>query len=326
MVATDSGGPNDIIERCNNGLLVCPTDQHAIANACLKIVSDRKVWIRYASAGEEAAAEYDWQSHCRVYHQLLADLTCEPPEKPAWRKLLICDIDNTLLGDPDGLRSFIEWQIQQSDGLALGIATGRSFHSAQAILASAGLPTPDVIISSVGTQIHWYNRDARRFTEDSNWQARIEAGWNRSRIEQIAAGLGLRAQALLEQRTGKSSYFADGGDMDMIALAYRHQNCPVEVISSHSRYLDLLPKGINKGTAVDYVADTLNLLRARVVVAGDSGNDLGMLRSCVHPIIVGNWSDGLAEEPALSHAYIAKATHAAGVLEGVKHYQSGGGW
>ena len=326
VVATDSGGPNDIIERCKNGVLVCPLDTSAIADACLKILSDRKAWIRYASAGGTAVASYDWASHCEVYHQLLTDMTSPIVPEPKWRRLLICDIDNTLLGDRDGLREFLEWQAAQSDDVALGIATGRSFHSAQAILASEGVPRPDVIVSSVGTQIHWYDREARQFCEDTEWSERIARHWDREAIEEIGSKLELRPQALLEQRVGKASYFLDGEDVEMLRAKFRAHGRPVEVIASHGRYLDILPEGVNKGSAVDHVADKLGLLRARVAVAGDSGNDLGMLRSCVHPIIVGNWSDGLGRDPSLSHAYVAQASHAAGVLEGVRHFHASGSW
>ena len=326
VVATDSGGPNDIVERCNNGTLVCPHDTDGIARACLNIVTDRKKWVRYASAGGDAVASYDWQAHCRVYHRLLSDLTKPVSSKPKWRRLLICDIDNTLLGDREGLRDFLRWQATQSDDVALGIATGRSFHSAQSILASEGVPNPDVIISSVGTQIHWYDRNARRFCEDASWKERMSAGWDRPLIDEVADELGLRRQALLEQREGKASFFIDDHDVARIAAAFGSRGLEVEIVASHGRYLDILPNGVNKGAAVDHVADCMGLLRARIAVAGDSGNDLGMLRSCVHPIVVGNWSDGLGDNPALSHAYIAQASHAAGVLEGVRHFQARGSW
>ncbi|ANU08683.1 HAD-IIB family hydrolase [Paraurantiacibacter namhicola] len=326
VVATDSGGPNDIVERCKNGTLVCPIDPEAIAQACLEIVTDRSQWVRFASAGGDAAATYDWRSHCDVYHRLLEDLVRVPVRVPQYQRLLICDIDNTLLGDRNSLREFLRWQASQSDDVALGIATGRSFHSAQSILASEGVPNPDVIISSVGTQIHWFDRDRSCFVEDAAWRRSVERDWDRPSIDDVANEIGLRPQALLEQRTGKASFFLDGRDKQEVERAFRSNGVSVEVVTSHQLYLDILPAGINKGSAVSHVADELGLLRARVAVAGDSGNDLGMLRSCVHPIIVGNWSDGLGDDPALSHAYIAKACHAAGVLEGVKHFQARGSW
>ncbi|RPF71028.1 HAD-IIB family hydrolase [Aurantiacibacter spongiae] len=326
VVATDSGGPNDIIERCRNGLLVPPTDSNAIAHACKSIIKDRRQWLRFSNAGAGAVAAYDWAGHAEIYHRLIGDLTAIPTATPRWKRLLVCDIDNTLLGDREALRDFLDWQSEQAGKMALGIATGRSFNSAQAILAAEGVPTPDVIVSGVGTQIHWYDRATRRYIEDADWAQRMAKDWNPARIAQIAQTIGLRPQSLLEQKTGKTSFFLDDHDEADVRRAFRDADLPVEVIASHSRYLDVLPGGVGKDAAVMHVAERLGLLLSRVVVAGDSGNDRAMLRSCPHPIVVGNWSDGLADDPALSHAYIASASHAAGVLEGVKHFRAQGSW
>ena len=326
VVATDSGGPNDIVERCNNGELVCPRDPLAIATACREIVSDRRKWVRYATAGVEAVAAYDWNAHRGLYHRLLRELTGSPTRAPQWDRILVCDIDNTLLGDREALREFLDWQAAEADHTALGIATGRSFHSAQAILAAEGVPTPDVIISSVGTQIHWYDRKNRCFTEDADWRRRVESAWTDDAVREVADELDLRPQALLEQHSGKASFFLDGNDPDAIHRAFRAAGLRVEIVASHGRYLDILSEGAGKGPAVGHVADKLSLTRSRTVVAGDSGNDLTMLRACPFPIVVGNASDGLAQDPSLSHAYRAKGCYAAGVLEGVRHYQAQGSW
>ena len=326
VVATDSGGPNDIIERCGNGLLVCPKDIENIADACREIITDRQKWIRYASAGGEAVAAYDWAAHREIYHRLIRELVQPAAEPRRCERLLVCDIDNTLLGDRDALKEFLGWQRENADTMALGIATGRSFHSAQAILAAEGVPSPDVIISSVGTQIHWYDRLQRRFVEDDAWKNRVAAGWDCEKVERVADSLGLRRQSRLEQRVGKSSYFLDDNDPDIIEKAFRAAGPDVQIVASHTRYLDILAGGIAKHAAVQHVTKMLQLSEARIVVAGDSGNDRAMLRACRRPIVVANWSDGLGEDPALSHAFMAKGSHARGILEGVRHYREAGHW
>lgn len=326
VIATDSGGPNDIIERCENGLLVKPTDNKAIATACLEVLNDRNRWVRFATAGGAAASAYDWKAHCDVYHRLLNDLVAPQQETPRWARLLVCDIDNTLLGDREALREFLAWQDENRADVALGIATGRSFHSAQAILASEGVPNPDVIISGVGTAIHWYDRAQRCFVQDEAWRERFEREWDHKQIYRVADKLRLKRQALLEQKPGKASFFTGEAKPETIGAAYARAGLAVEVVESHDRYLDILPHGGGKQAAVAYAAEQLGLTQSKVVVAGDSGNDRSMLVACPHPIIVGNWSDGLGEDPALSHAYIATGNNAAGVLEGVRHYQASGSW
>ena len=326
VVATDSGGPNDIIERCGNGILVCPTQPTAIAGACRAIIGNRRKWIRFASAGSEAVAAYDWQAHTKIYHRLIGELTMAPASRRKYRRLLVCDIDNTLLGDHEALREFLEWQAQNASTIALGIATGRSFHSAQAILAAEGVPTPDVIISSVGSQIHWYDKSRRRFVEDDDWGGRIAGNWDGEAVVAVTNSLGLRSQAYLENRTGKASFFLDKNNPEDIGRKFDNAGLDVEIVASHDRYLDVLASGVGKHSAVLYAADRMGLMQAQVVVAGDSGNNRAMLRACPRPIIVGNYSDGLGEDPALSHAYRASATHARGILEGIRYYDEVGNW
>lgn len=326
VVATDSGGPNDIIERCENGVLVCPRDVKAIAEACRNTISNRRAWIRFASAGGDAVAAYDWAAHTDVYHRLIEEIV-EPHEMVGDQdRLLVCDIDNTLLGDREALRELLDWQSENSDTMALGIATGRSFHSAQSILAAEGVPSPDVIISSFGARIHWYDRHSRRFVEDEHWTTRVVRDWDSRTVNDVAKNLALRQQAELEQRTGKASFFLDDHDPTEIRACFRRAGLDVEIVASHHRYLDVLATGVGKHAAVLHVADKLDMTQSQVVVAGDSGNDRAMLRACPRPIVVGNWSDGLGDDPALSHAYIAAASHARGILEGVKHYREAGAW
>lgn len=326
VVATDSGGPNDIVERCRNGILVCPTDRAAIADACLKIVTDRHTWMRYASAGIDAVRAYDWTAHRAVYHRWAAELVAPARSSPTPRRLLVCDIDNTLLGDGDAVSAFVAWQHAHGQDTVLGIATGRSFHSAQAILAAEGVPTPDVIISSVGTCIHWYDRTGRCFVEDRAWSERVGKQWDEVGLGALAREHGLQPQARLEQRPGKASFFRGNADLNGMRDALRAAGYPVEMVVSHDHYVDLLPKGIGKHAAVAHVVDQLGLEADRVIVAGDSGNDLTMLGRCAKPIVVANWSDGIGKDASLSHAYVSETSHAAGVLEGIEHYQKSGSW
>jgi sucrose-phosphate synthase len=93
------------------------------------------------------------------------------------------------------------------------------------------------------------------------------------------------------------------------------------VIHSHGRYLDVLPAAASKGSAVDHVRALYGLPERAVFVAGDSGNDVEMLRARTQAIIVGNYSDGLATNAALAHSYVARASHARGIIEGVLHFR-----
>lgn len=324
LIATDSGGPNDIIETCGNGVLVDPRDEEGLASAALQILGCEETWQRYSKAGERAVACYDWSRHSARYHGLLADLIDKPekrPDRPA--QLLISDIDNTLVGSVPHLHAFGSWRRQQNQ-LAFGVATGRSFHSAMAILEQEDVPRPEVMITSVGSEIYHLSENGVSYEYDREWAERIAGNWYREAIAKTLRKAGfLTPQAPLEQRDFKLSYFSDGstGVVARVKDLLEKAGLLASVIHSHRRYLDILPFKASKGTAVDYVRQRFGLDENMVFVAGDSGNDIEMLQAIPQSIIVANYSDGLAALPALKHSYIASETHAAGIIEGVLHFR-----
>lgn len=324
LIATDSGGPNDIVETCGNGVLISPRDEDALASVALKILGCKKTWQRYSSAGECAVATYDWGRHASRYHGLvreLIDRPTAPDAEPA--QLLISDIDNTLVGSVPHLHAFGNWRRQQSD-LLFGVATGRSFHSAMAILEQQDVPRPEVMITSVGSEIYHLSDNGVSYEYDRDWADHIAAKWDRAAIEKLLRKVNfLTPQAALEQRDFKLSYFSDGsaGVVARLKEILEKAGLRASVIHSHRRYLDILPLRASKGTAVDYVRRRFKLPENMVFVAGDSGNDIEMLQAIPQSIIVANYSDGLAALPALKHSYIATETYAAGIIEGVLHFR-----
>ena len=323
LVATDSGGPNDIIETCKNGLLVDPRSPDAIAAACEIILRDRELWHRYAAAGSSAVRAYDWAAHAAHYEVLLRSLSQPTKGKRTVDQLLICDIDNTLVGSPTCVTKFKNWH-QRQDGLAFGVATGRSFHSAMSILEQQDTPSPLVMITSVGSEIYHRDPNGTTFTRDVRWQSHISKGWNRDRVLAALSDIrDLHAQAPLEQRPYKISYFTDGtaSITRKVEACLTRNGLQASVIHSHGRYLDILPVRASKGAAIEHVRQSFALAPDAVFAAGDSGNDIEMLRTVVQSIIVANYSDGLADRADLAHSYIARRAHASGIIEGVNYFR-----
>ncbi|GJE36135.1 HAD-IIB family hydrolase [Methylobacterium persicinum] len=321
LVATDSGGPNDIVETCGNGLLVDPRSPGSIAAACLRILGDPALYARCVAGGARAAAAYDWDRHAARYHVLLRDLLAPQRATPPTRQLLVCDIDNTLIGCEAALDIFRRWRSRQA-GLAFGVATGRSFHSAMAVLEQQASPRPQVMITSVGSEIYNLDDNGVTYTADAGWRRIIAAGWDRPAVHDALAGLdGLAPQGPLEQRALKLSYFGDAAAARRVRGRLDEAGLSARVIHSHGQYLDVLPAAASKGTAVDHVRALYDLPERAVFVAGDSGNDIEMLRARVQAIIVANYSDDLASNAALQHSYVARATHARGIIEGVSHFR-----
>lgn len=322
LVATDSGGPNDIVETCGNGLLVDPRTPAQIAQACLRILTEPGLRERFVAGGARAAAAYDWDQHAARYHALLRALAMAETPLRDPRQLLICDIDNTLVGCDAGLTAFRQWRSEQRD-LAFGVATGRSFHSAMAILEQQASPRPQVMITSVGSEIYHLDGNGVSYTADRTWRDAVSRGWNRAEVQAVLAEVpDLVAQGPLEQRAYKLSYFGDAGTARRVRAGLDAAGLLASLIHSHGRYLDVLPPTASKGTAVDHVRALYGLSERDVFVAGDSGNDVEMLRARRQAIIVANFSDDLASHAALGHSYVARASHARGVIEGVAHFRT----
>ncbi|KMO16923.1 HAD-IIB family hydrolase [Methylobacterium indicum] len=321
LVATDSGGPNDIVETCGNGILVDPRAPDAIAAACVTILDDPSFYATCVAGGARAAAAYNWDRHAARYHALLRALHAPVPPMRAPRQLLISDIDNTLVGCQAGLSTFRRWRSRQ-EALAFGVATGRSFHSAMAILEQQDSPRPQVMITSVGSEIYHLDENGVTYTADTAWRETVSAGWEREALCAALAGLdGLVPQGPLEQRAFKLSYFGDVVAAARVRARLGRAGLRGTVIHSHGRYLDVLPERASKGTAVDHVRALYGLPERAVFVAGDSGNDIEMLRARAQAIIVANYSDDLAGHAALQHSYVARASHARGIIEGVGHFR-----
>lgn len=85
--------------------------------------------------------------------------------------------------------------------------------------------------------------------------------------------------------------------------------------------MDILPPGGGKDHATLFLAEHLNVdAQTRLVVAGDSANDLAMFRVASRCVAVGNARAELVEAMPVNTSYHAKAHHAAGVIEGLEYY------
>jgi sucrose-phosphate synthase len=178
------------------------------------------------------------------------------------------------------------------------------------------------MITSVGSEIYHLDANGVTYTADAAWRGAITAGWEREPLRAALAGLdGLVPQGPLEQRAFKLSYFGDAAAAQAVRARLAGVGLRASVIHSHGRYLDILPERASKGSAVDHVRALYGLPEQALFVAGDSGNDVEMLRARTQSIIVANYSDDLAGHAALRHSYVARASHARGIIEGVGHFR-----
>jgi sucrose-phosphate synthase len=331
VVATDDGGPQVIVDVCNNGLLVDALDSDGIGDALLEVVSDRRAWRRRSRAGIRGAHQFSWSGHVARYlkaidrcrHRRARQSTPSIPRHPLVLSdhLVVCDIDNTLTGDREALGRFTEWLTSHRDDVAFGVATGRVLKSTLKALKEWNIPRPDVLITGVGSEVS-YGRG--ELVEDAGWRRLIDHKWDRDRIKAAMTGIpGLRLQPKADQRAYKLSYFIDPDKAPSIAELRRRlkdAGLDANVIYSHEAYLDLLPARASKGAAIRYLAHRWGLPMEHLLVAGDSGNDAEMLTAGAAGVVVGNHSPELERLRGRERIYFADADHAAGILEGIEHF------
>lgn len=336
FVAPDDGGPRDIVANCRNGVLTDTLDSSAIAQSLLEVLSDRKRWRQRANNGIAGVwRHYSWAAHVEKYMKEVRHLLRREQKQrrrqhasdrqplaymPPAGTVLISDIDNTLIGDRRALKRLAGWLERHHNRLAFGIATGRALESAVATLKKHQMRIPDVLITSVGTEIHY----GRRLVPDLGWAAHIRHLWRRDALAEAMTKLsGLTLQPEENQRAFKLSYFVHPGRLPTpqeIQNHLRGLNLHAQIIYSHEEFLDVLPIRASKGHAIRYLAYKWRLPLEAFLVAGDSGNDAEMLIGDTRAIVVGNHSPELSALRGRELIYFAREHYAAGIIEGLRHY------
>lgn len=330
VVATDSGGPRDILARCGNGTLVSPSDPGAGGQSMLSLLKDRALWLDCATQGVKRVGAYDWAAHVHDYLALIEEVApqtvlARPTVLRAARggapeALVITDIDNTLTGDVAGLCAFSDWR-RENPRVAFAVATGRHLEGARAVLRDWGAPEPDLFVTSVGSEVD--RPTGHGFIADAVWRRLISTGWRRRRIAEVVARFpAIVPQPDENQGPFKLSYFAPAEDdlISRLRAALWAAECPATVIHSHGCYLDVLPVRASKGSAARYAAKWLGVPADRIIAAGDSGNDVALLEAASFPVLVANH---LAEVGRFSPAvekrlWRSREPAAAGLLDGAE--------
>lgn len=332
IVATEDGGPIDIVNNCRNGHLVDPLDKLAIANTLLRTISDTGTWFQLAKNGiENVRRHYSWEAHVEKYLDVigpLADRSSKLPHVPKNRRqgiyrdrAIFASLDLNLIGDRHALSGFLKTMQEHRRKIIFGIATGRRLDDALSKLRANGIPQPDVLITGQGTEIHY----APDLTEDVLWARHINHLWNPDEIRDILRDFpGLVLQPKNHQSTFKISYFIDPAhaDIQQVRQLLLRNEQAVNAVFSFGQFLDILPVRASKGLALRWCAEQLGFPLERTLVSGVTGADADMLRGNTLGVVVDNRH--LHELNVLANGekiYFARQQHAAGILEALEHYR-----
>ncbi len=331
IVATNDGGPRDIIANCENGLLIDPFDGEAIERALLRVLTEPEQWETWSQAGIAGTRKhYSWANHARRYLRDLNDILSHSPKPvlrdgprtrriPEFDRLIITDLDNTLTGDDVALQEFVNL-IREHDNVGFGIATGRRLDSAMNLIEELGLPRPDLIDTDSGTQLHY----GENLTQDRSWRHQLADGWQPEEIRRVLDGLpGFYLQSENNQSEYKISYDIDpetSPSAAEIRKLLRAAGLRAKVILSLKMFLDVIPVRGGSDLSMRHLLWKWGFSPEHVLVAGDSGNDVGMLLGRTLGVVVANHGPEMNKLRNLPRIYFAKGEHARGILEGIEYY------
>jgi sucrose-phosphate synthase len=339
VVATDDGGPRDILQRCQNGLLVDVSDHDALQSAIEESLADRSRWRRWRDNGIEAVSRhYSWDAHATHYlGEALASArqaaslrpalwfrqgkagTSEPPQR-----LLVLDLDASLAcPDPASLEE-LRRRLAQEPALALAVASGRGYKAARQRYGELHLPAPCLWITQSGTEIH--TATPAGDLPDHHWQRQIGRRWNRAAVEQAMAELGtrLRRQPDADQGPFKVSYILEEPDEGIIPLVRQTLRSHGLLARPHlfqHWYLDVLPLTASKSEALRYVALRWQMPLASILVEASQQGDGELLRGLPLGVVPEDHDPALDTLRTHRRVFFSSRPQAWGLLEGLEHHR-----
>lgn len=330
-VATADGGPRDIVSNCHNGYLIDPLNTQDIAESLMKVLKDQGTWSRLSNAGLRGVQEhYSWESHAARYLEAVKPLVHKgKPARPVRTRrpmldhdrALFTNLDQNLLGDPASLGEFVCRVRENRKFATFGIVTGRSLESTLIMIRHYGLPMPNVLITNLGTEIHF----APEYITDEAWIRHIDHWWAPTAVRNILADVpGLKRQSKEDQSRFKLSYYLDpllAPSLDEIKRLLHQGDQSVNVTLTLGQYLDIVPMRASKGFAVRWFADTWGIPLEHVLVVGGYGSDEDMMRGNTLAVVAANRNnddlDALTESERI---FFAHSGYARGILEAIDYY------
>ncbi|MFO8026755.1 MAG: HAD-IIB family hydrolase [Opitutales bacterium] len=235
--------------------------------------------------------------------------------------LLASDLDDTLLGNTRALRRFRDYYDSEcADFVGLVYASGRFAESIRGDIAESDLPEPKYIIGGVGTEIRSY--------PDNNiiheWEEAMAADWSAEQVVRLFEDEeSMMLQPQSSQSAFKVSYLypnATEDHLEGLRKRLSEAGLKTNIIYSSQEDLDILPQGVDKGSAAKFISERMGFENHQVITAGNSENDAALLEHGFHGIVVANAHSRLRQLVRDYHAYQSPQEHADGVKDGLRYW------
>lgn len=229
--------------------------------------------------------------------------------------ILATDLDGTFLPPNSNEPSSDLYKIirDHREEILLIFVTGRGYESILPLLDDSSLPTPDYIIGDVGATILKKNRGA--FVPVMSLQSEIAGKWpgRETILNELGNIAGLQLQEVPQER--RCSFYYDNPEI-LAEVEDIGKMLGLSVLYSADKYLDFLPLGVSKGNSLKRLLKSESLSEARVLVAGDTLNDLSLMQTGYKGVVVNNGEPALKKAVASHNAvFLAGQTGPSGILE-----------
>ena len=236
-----------------------------------------------------------------------------------YKLVLATDLDGTFLEGDHRIKSlFYPELVRLLDTVMLIYTTGRSVETVKQFCMRGYLPHPHFVIGDHGTHIV----DGVNFDVVAHLQDPIIQKWNNgnSVLRQLLQNeSGVRLQPI--DPPYRVAYYYDPKRLQNQTLQ-KISDAGFDVIQSCDMYLDIVPRGVNKGSSLLNILHDLKIDHETVITCGDSLNDLSLFQTGLKSIAVGNSEPKLiAEIQELKNVYHSSLPGLLGIIDGLQWHE-----
>lgn len=330
IVATNDGGPQDILANCQNGTLVDAMHDKAIGDAIEEIIAEPRHQQHLAALGKSNVRKfYSWDSHVATYlAELRKILPTRLRAKPPGSRQFLASSERWIAMDfppdlelesPDLINRWREVCLREDIGVIY--ATGLPFLEARDVIERLDMPRPSIIISGLGANIRYGWITPIR---DEVWCRQARMRWNRQAILDTLATLPhLTMQAEERQDALKISYLLDEKSPTTRAEIQRHlrqAGLAAKVTLSSGCFVDILPIRSGKDVAMRYLTMKWGIDPGLIYYFGTYGNDASVIRGRNLAAVAAGADSALRRFRSRPRLYQCKQPGLMGFFEGLSHY------
>lgn len=236
-----------------------------------------------------------------------------------YKLILATDLDGTFLeGDHEVKNFFYNELLRLRDTVMLVYVTGRPVETVAQFCQMGYLPTAHYVIGDHGTHIV----EGTHFSTVETLQDPIIQKWNNSNSslkELLRDEIGIQLQPI--NPPYRVAYYYDPRSLQDKTL-HKINNAGFDVVLSCDAYLDILPRGVNKGSTLLELLKHFNIKHELAITCGDSLNDLSLFQTGLKSVAVGNSEPKLvAEIQHLKNVYHSEHEGLLGVIDGLRFHE-----